>query len=397
MKKIVLIIVLLIMLALPVFSIGFGYHILEMRSEPEFANGTFPSSLKYQFNFPVPDFIGGNVTELTFRLDNGLIYRSLDQDPVTGKLYSQYPELLVDAGFKEGERRDYSVQFDEFALLFSQGILKTPLSDKDLFRVEASFGGRFENAFERLFFMYDENNLTGVFNKTYGVDRFPSNVWNAYPELVKKDDGLRSTLTTFLNFGFDINLLRDDLVKKNGIKLSAEYRYSPKTLPLSDGKADFNKLTLKLEGAFTLFSFGQGNGYSWLSSVVGFDAIYRNIKGDIVPSYATSEKIFGLVPPRAEHNIFGRVYLTLFGPQIKAKDLYPFITVFNDFAYSKGRVINSQDNEVIEQLALSWGFKAELVIYSFANIFYEMGYVYKNVFDNNPYQVQAKFGITVGV
>ena len=174
MKKILLLTILLTILALPVFSIGFGYHILEVRTEPEFANGTFPSSIKYQFNFPVPDFIGGNITELTFRLDNGLIYRSLDQDPVTGKYYSKYPELLASAGFEEGQRRDYSVQFDEFALIFSQGILKTPLSDKDLFRIEASFGGRFENAFERLFFMYNEDNTSGVFNSSYNFPRFPS-------------------------------------------------------------------------------------------------------------------------------------------------------------------------------------------------------------------------------
>ena len=399
MKKVLLLTILLTILALPAFSIGFGYHILEVRTEPEFANGTFPSSMKYQFNFPVPDFIGGNITELTFRLDNGLIYRSLDQDPVTGKYYSKYPDLLASAGFEEGQKRDYSVQFDEFALIFSQGILKTPLSDKDLFRIEASFGGRFENAFERLFFMYNEENTKGVFNKTYGADneRFPNINWNAYPELAKKDDGLRSTLTTFLNCGFDINLLRDEIVKKNGIKLSAEYRYSPKSLPLSDGKADFNRLTVKLEGALTLFTIKQSNGYSWCSTVIGVDVTYRNIKGSIVPAYATSGEIFGVIPPRTEQNIYGRLYLTIFGPQIKAKDLYPFITIFNDFALSKGRVINSQVDEVIKEYALSYGIKAELVIYNFANIFYEIGYVYKNVFDNSPYQVKARFGISLGV
>ena len=53
--------------------------------------------------------------------------------------------------------------------------------------------------------------------------------------------------------------------------------------------------------------------------------------------------------------------------------------------------------EVIKEYALSYGIKAELVIYNFANIFYEIGYVYKNVFDNSPYQVKARFGISLGV
>ena len=93
----------------------------------------------------------------------------------------------------------------------------------------------------------------------------------------------------------------------------------------------------------------------------------------------------------------GRIYLTIFGPQLGAKDLYPFITVFNDAAISYGSVINSTVGESLKQVMMSFGVKAEFVLYSIANIYYEIGYVYNGVFDQKPHKVQAKFGLTVGV
>lgn len=399
MKKKILITILLLTFTLPLFSIGFGYHVLEMRSEPEFAKGVFPSSVKYQFNFPVPDFVNGNITELTFRLDNGLVYRSLNQDPKSGKHYEQYPDLLTQAGFSLNQARDYSVQFDEFSLHFSQGFFKTPLSDKDLLRFEFSFGGRFENAFERLFFMYNENNTSGVFFKSFGEERFSDNIFNAYPELKNDGSNLRSFFSTFINFNFDINLLKDEVTRKSGVKLSVDYRLSPKTLLMNDGTADFSKLSLSIEGAHTIGSCNYKNRpeLSWLSSTMGFNFTYRYIEGTSVPSYVMQDKIFGLTIPNTQHIAYGRIYLTIFGPQLGAKDLYPFITVFNDAAISYGSVINSTVGESLKQVMMSFGVKAEFVLYSIANIYYEIGYVYNGVFDQKPHKVQAKFGLTVGV
>ncbi|MDD7536293.1 MAG: hypothetical protein SPK48_08800, partial [Bullifex sp.] len=71
-KTYIALLLLLLIITSPLFAIGFGYHVLEIRTIPDFGKDVFPSSLKYQFNFPVPDFVGGNTTELAFRLDNGL-------------------------------------------------------------------------------------------------------------------------------------------------------------------------------------------------------------------------------------------------------------------------------------------------------------------------------------
>ena len=398
-KKLICLLLLLSILVSPIFAIGFGYHVLEIRTEPDFALGILPSSLKYQFNFPVPDFIGGNTTELAFRLDNGLIYRTLSQDPATGREFGQYPGLLTASGFTKDDTRQYSVQFDEFSLHFSQGLLKTPLSDKDLFRVEASFGGRFENAFENIFFMYDEKHTSGVFNSSYGVERFPENIWNGAPELKKKSDGLRSLFSTFLNFQFDINMLRDDWTKKQGVKLSFDYRYSPKSLPMNDGTADFSKLTIDLSAAYTIgsASISSKPELSWISSVIGADVTYRFITGSSVPQYAIQDDIFGVMPPKTEHLILNRCYLNIFGPQLYARDLYPYVSVFNDIAYSFGKVLNNVDNEIINEFMASVGFKAEFNIYNYASMWYEIGYVYKNAFDLENGMVSGRFGISMGV
>ena len=398
-KTYIALLLLLLIITSPLFAIGFGYHVLEIRTIPDFGKGVFPSSLKYQFNFPVPDFVGGNTTELAFRLDNGLVYRTLNQDPATGREFSKYPELLAASGFTKDDSREYSVQFDEFSLHFSQGLLKTPMSDKDLLRVEAAFGGRFENAFENLFFMYDENHTSGVFNSSYGVERFPDNVWNGAPELERRSDGLRSLFSTFLNFQFDINMLRDDWTKKQGVKLAFDYRYSPKSLPMNDGTADFSKLTIDLSAAYTIGAAPMSSKpeLSWISSVIGADVRYRFLMGDSIPQYAIQDSIFGVIPPKTEHLILGRGYLTVFGPQITTKDLYPYVSVFGDVALSFGKELNSIDDEWITEYVGSVGLKAEFNIYNFASLWYEIGYVVRDSFSLVRHPVKGRFGISFGV
>ena len=128
MKKVLLILVISLLLISPLMSIGFGYHVFEVRTSPNFSIGgwQFPTSVLYQFNFPVPDFISGSATSFAFRLDNGLDYRTLRQDPLTGEILSaedsRYPE------------RDYVTLYDEFNFAFSQGVIQTSFADEDFIR-----------------------------------------------------------------------------------------------------------------------------------------------------------------------------------------------------------------------------------------------------------------------
>ena len=175
-KRSAVILILLSSVLAPLGAIGFGYHVIEARAETDFAMGIFPVAVNYQFNFPVPDLIGGSMTELAFRLDNGLIYRHLRQNPDDGSFLGINPPSYPD---------EYTVLFDEFNLFFGQGFIETDFSDNDLVTVFLSIDGRFENAYERLSWFSGKNGIEGVFGYSDGngwVNRFPDSSWKpVYP------------------------------------------------------------------------------------------------------------------------------------------------------------------------------------------------------------------------
>ncbi len=377
-------VLLCLLLSFSLCAIGFGYHVLDIRTEVEFAKGIFPSSLYYQFNFPMPDIIGGSSTLLAFSLDNGLVYRYIRQDPSTGKLYSKYSDLDPYTSDKE---RSYTVQFDEFNLVMSQGILN------DMFTLSGSIGGRFEKAYERLFYLYDADNLSGAFYSSPGVERFSD--WSAYPDLGTS----RSAAHTFYNIGFDFDLYKDKITRKDGIKVTSAFR---STVPLGnilDGdngdKVDFRRVKVGLSAAKTLFSIDKADDMTWFSVVIGTDAEYRFVWGDKIPQYVIGGDLYGVTASASNHLITDRTYINIYGPEIKLKDFYPYISLFHDFAYSFGTVINN--GEAISDFAASFGFKAEYNIFNLCNLFYEIGYVYKNPFTDAENKIEATFGFSVGV
>ena len=116
MRKILAVILLSVISMLSLSAIGFGYHVFEIRTEPEFAHGVFPSSVMHHFTFPMLDHSPGTKTVLAFRLDNGLVYRHLRQNPDDGSF------LAIDPPDYPTE---YTVLFDEFNLFFGQGFVDT--------------------------------------------------------------------------------------------------------------------------------------------------------------------------------------------------------------------------------------------------------------------------------
>lgn len=386
---------LLISLTLPLFSIGFGYHILEIRTTPDFGKGIFPTSLKYQFNFPVPDIVPGSKTIFTFRLDNGLEYRQLRQRPDDGAIYAKNPEYIVADGFSENFDRIYSVQFDEFNLLFSQGFLHTDFANEDMLTAQVSIDGRFENAFEKLTWLYDANHMEGVFYKGIGDIRFENSSWVGAPELI----GNRSVFQLSLTFDFEFNMLRDRVTRKDGVKARTSFRYNPSWLQLfGDTTASFMLSRNEVDAAFTLFAVKQ-NGRrdtTWISAVIEDNFTYRYIKGTKSPAYIQGGHIWGTQAPNAEHVFTNRLSLTLYGPQINSYDCYPSISGFVDIGFSLGKVLNTSSNEDIKEFAGSVGFNVKFIIFNIVNFYYEFGYVFNPVFSEEKYTKQS-FGFSVGI
>ena len=361
MKRIIAMLLLIVSI-MPLSAIGFGYHVFDIRTEPEFGEGIFPTSVMYQFNFPMPDFIEGRRTVLAFRLDNGLKYRKLRQDPDTGTILAKDPPSYP---------TEYTVLFDEFNLFFAQGFGETRDEEKDLITAFISLDGRFENAYERLSWLTSPDSMEGVFS-TYesGIrtERFPSSSWVGAPELA----GSRSIFQTSLTAGVRFDWMDDDVTRRDGIRAASYLRFSPAWMPVSyGGGADFFLMWNELELSRTLLTIGQERRpeLSWLSIVLDDKLTYRFIIGDKVPAYVQGGDI----------------------------DTYPLIMVFWDFGVALGHVLNrGAVREAIAETVGSYGIRAEFVVFGICKVYYEIGCSYDGVF-NEPGGIEQRFGVTVGI
>lgn len=389
MKKILLLLIISLFVISPLMSIGFGYHVFEVRTSPNFGlNGwQFPTSVLYQFNFPVPDFIPGSATSFAFRLDNGLDYRTLRQDPMTGAMLtpddSSYPE------------RDYVTLFDEFNFAFSQGFFHTGFANEDLIRLNILVGGRFENAFEDLAYFSDSEHTEGVFHTIANgqiVNRYPFG--DAFLPGTPELSGGRSTFELSLSAGIDLNFLSNDITSKNGVKFSSWMRYSPEWLNFFTDSSDFLLWQNKLDVAWTLFRLPFVNSCSSLSMVLSNSTTYRYLFGEKIPYYIQGGKIWETVAVPTEHVITSHTALTLYGPQFFAPDVYPYVSAFMDVGYGWGKVLNS-DVAMDGDFVISYGLEAEFILFNIARIYYDIGVVS----DDNSSNVRfiQRLGFAVGI
>lgn len=383
-----LLIIILLFITFNLSAIGFGFHILELRTMPDFGANTFPTSLVYQFNFPMPDFLSGNTTLLAFRLDNGMEERLLKQNPDDGRIIDTDSTLM--ACFTNQEARKYTTHYDEFILIYEQGFF-----GQDLIKLHFSFGGRFELAFERLAWMFDNKNTEGLFWKSPGNARYPTTSWVGNPELA----GSRNIFQTFLNFGLSLNYLKDEETVKNGVSLSSMLRLSPEWIPFTDKTADFYSLYNVLKLNYTpvaIYQNGKHKDYTWFSTVIGNDFSYRWILGAKVPYYIQGGLITGAYVPNTSSVITNRTYISLYGPQLAAKDCYPVVTGFHELGYSFGNILNMGSKNSLTAYAGTIGFRAEFNIYNICRLYYQMSYVYKTAFSDET-KVITSFGFTLEV
>ena len=372
------------------FAISFEYHIFETRTNMEFANGVFPTSLLYQFNFPIPELIPGQTTDINFRLDNGLDFRTIRQNPETGKLLIEEPL---------SHPIDYLTLYDEMNIVLGQGFLRNSLSNKDTLKIWTTVDLRFENAFESFDYLKDPSNIEGLFNKNPMSDKGPATprytTWIGQPELT----GDRSTINLSLSLGFDVNYMEDKITRRNGVKNSFWIRLNPKWFDaFNDNTQDFILIWDKLDLAFTPFALKMNGSRdtTWLSLVLDNSTTFKFIKGAKVPYYVQGGYIFGAQAINTENIITNRTALTLYGPQINSYDCYPYISTFFDFGLSFGKLLNSNSSQSYFDFIYSIGGKAEFILFNIASIYCEIGYVFQNTL-KQPSQPIFRFGFTFGV
>lgn len=390
MRRIAAAILIFIILSASLPAIGFGYHVFEIRTELEFGYGVFPSSVMYQFNFPMPDFIPGTKTELAFRLDNGLVYRHLRQNPDDGSFLALDPPSYP---------TEYTVLFDEFNLFFGQGFVDTGFSDNDLITLFLSIDGRFENAYERLSWLSGPGEREGVFGYSDGsgwVDRFPGSSWIGAPELA----GDRMMFQTSLTTGVVLDYMRDKVTRRDGVWFASYLRLAPDFMILNDGTGNFIASWNELKLSKTLFSVDNEKDYrdlSWVSIVLDNHTVYRYLFGDRVPQYILGGDIWGNSDvPAYDSVLTNRLSLTIYGPQINSRDTYPLIRIFWDFGVGFGHPLNSIHDDYGVETVGSYGVRAEFIIFDIAQLYYEIGCVYDPAFNEKVY-VEQRFGFSVGI
>ena len=396
-KKNTFLFIILLMISSSLYAIGFGFHTLKTRVSPEFSKGIFPTSLIYQFDFPIPNMIPGRATEIDFRIDNGLDFRSLKQTPNEGIPYATDPDNP-----EWNYPKEYLTIFNEMNIVLGQGFMKSPDKDKDLLKLWATIDLRFENSYERIDYYRNPQEFEGLFllrpfidSNNPALERFPGSDWTGQPELA----GLHSTSNLSMSLGFDINYLNDNITRRNGINYSFWTRLNPKWFNLfQDDSQDYLLIWNKLDLAFTPYyvPMSGSRNTSWFSIVIDNSTTYRFITGSKVPYYVQGGDIFGTKALNTSHVLTNRTSLTFYGPQINSYDCYPSIAAFIDFGVSFGNLLNSKEKISYDDTVASVGCRAEFMIFDIANFYYEIGYVFDNVLNENKTMI-TRFGFTFEV
>ena len=358
------------------WAIGFGYHVIEARGEMEFSSGIFPVSVDYQFNFPMPDFITGSSTVFAFRLDNGLDFRTLGQNPDDGSFYA-----LTGADHP----LDYMTIYDEFNLFFTQGFWD------DHIGLTLAITGRFEHAYETLNFMIDGND-DGLFWDEAGNYRFDDSSFIGVPEF----RGDRKVFQSYVSGGFSLDFLDEDIVTRDGMKFESFFRITGPWMPLNDGTANFFISSNDLDLAVTMFSLDRGNGKHWMSVVLDNRTTFRYAAGTKVPQYIMDGVVWDDVAmPATSSVVTNRTSLTWYGPQLTV-DTYPAVSVFYNVGLAFGDALNSDSDERYWEFAAVYGIQAEIMILDIAKFYWQWGFVTNPVF-NEECRAISRIGFTFGV
>ena len=393
MKRRPLSLLIIACILVPIHSIGFGYHTFSIRTNPDFAAGVYPTSLLYQFEFPVPN-INGWSTEIDFRIDSGISFRELRQTPDDGTPYI----LLEDKG--EYTKKFISI-YDEMNLVFGQGLFSSPLSNKELLKLWLTLDLHFEKFFENLNYLTDPNDIEGLFHTAPlsgagpAIERFPNSPWIGQPEM----KGNRSYNALSISLGIDVNLMEDKITRRNGMNFTLWTRFNPSLFDIfNEDKSEFIMFWAKLDLAYTPYylKMNGSRDTAWLSFVFDNSTTYQFTTGNMIPYYLQGGHIWELQGINTKHNLVNRTSISIYGPQINSYDCYPYITAFADIGWSFGQLLNSSVVETFSDFYNSYGIKVEFVIFDIANFYYEFGYIQNNVL-NQESKFISKLGFSFGV
>ena len=162
-----LIFILLLALALPIFSLSFNSSLLEVGGGGSLLSsgkkygylmGFFPLEARYRYLLRSPEAMDELGLSLALDFSSGLKERMLKIDPDSGEEVSVYSSLS--SSF-------YQVQYIYFDLSLREGLVRESFMDEDIVSLYLSLNGRFENAYERFEWLSNPKAVEATF---YGQD-----------------------------------------------------------------------------------------------------------------------------------------------------------------------------------------------------------------------------------
>lgn len=367
-KRLIIVLIVLFLALSSVYSSDWHFWVKDMEQHPEILWGFLPTYLYGGVGYRGFELIEGSTTDIQLMAGAGYIQRKLFQDPESGES-SQMPV--------EGGPIIYDVVQVDWALKFVQGFFDSPVEpDEDLLSITLAYEGKFEAALDSMAAGKIRSNwgstevlsLAGYLGENYNSD--------IYPDL----KGNHQFLGTNFNLGFELDLMKDDIERNDGVLLNLDIDWAPLALNRAlDGEADFYSVVFNAVGAKTLYQY-KTDSQHWFSIILVDRFNVNWTSGDKVPVYAQKQgslgrKVRGYAPfsYNSELTVVNNFDIRFTSPALGVKGLYVRLILFFDMGYGAGHFYNT---DILQsQFIASTGAQLCVTFFDFIDIGYQVAYL----------------------
>lgn len=399
MKRLLCIIFLSVCILTSALAFDVVTEITNFQMHPDFWAGLLPSYISYKFKLQLVEFIPQHDTEISVRLSTGIIPRTITQNPLNGAPLSEWRDhtddveavpvepvdpLIVDTSnlkFDTSEliEAPYDTMAGGWSFLFGQGFGGERVKPKkDTLFGWFSFDGQWEKALNPILQLQRQGYpfLMKIFEaRLIDTKMYPLYVLNGTPDL----RGDQQMLSMSFNIGFDINMLKIQTARMDGLDLQAKITWAPLFLSQAfAGKADYIRIWTWANYAKTLFQSTTESGVNNWSLVLDDQAEIRLLFGSLIPKYAqtTEGKVWGLEPDNLTLFCRNSLKLRYYGETFLNGLCVPSAYVFLDLGYAAGNYNNTEKSDTGSIWTGSVGINIDLQLFEILHIYYEVGYIF---------------------
>lgn len=340
--KFLLLIIYIVLAQSLIFAISPTSEVNSIGQSSYVGKGIFPVRSSITFDVYDFNFIEDYPTTMKFNINGGYSTRSIIQDPITGlvKWCDNFKDNPDAGTYLDNDDYDsYGIIYSGWEMKFSQLL---PISEKLPGKLTTwiSTAGHYEQAIDLLQIYQDPDPYQNdtIFNQLF-LDANKTFVGN--PDL----SGDHYSENFSLRLGF---IYTQKIFNKISLNLNLNNYYSPYWFynNNSDDNSNFSyykfKPTLSLSKTIYNIKYNDlfnGSKFRLFSIKWSNTTSYRYITGESIPKYMVD------YDNNLRHAIQNNLSLYLYGPQIIAKDTYPYIRLYYYADYKWGELNNCNYDE----------------------------------------------------